>query len=77
MVSDVADLPWPTLTADEWRILADAFKKVVAALRETSPVARIHAFRATRRELDAVAFRLLAVSPALQDVVHGELTRLA
>jgi hypothetical protein len=77
MVSDVADLPWPALTPAEWRSLSDAGKKATAALREKSAVARIEAFRAARRTLDALAFRLLAASPTLQEVVRRELTRLA
>jgi hypothetical protein len=75
--SDVADLPWPALSASEWRELSNASKPVVAALREKSAIVRMEAFRRARREVDRLAFDLLEVSPTLQAVVRSELTRLA
>jgi hypothetical protein len=77
MVSDVAELPWPTLSTSEWRELGNAGKQVVQALQEKSAFARMHVYRAARRELDQLAFDLLEVPTALRTVVTAELTRLA
>jgi N-6 DNA Methylase len=77
MVSDVAELPWPTLSMSEWRDLSKAGKQVASGLHEKSAIARIEAYRRARRELDQLTFDLLEVSKTLRAVVLGELTRLA
>lgn len=68
-------LPWPTLHASEWALLAEAANLVQSALRQDAGASRTLAYREARRSLDDLVLELLKVGPRLRETIASELVR--
>jgi len=76
-ISNIAELPWPSLTATELRVLRSHAQQIRESLKEPTAPDRIQGFHDRRNELDEFAWELLGASPRLRDVVDSETLRLA
>jgi SAM-dependent methyltransferase len=74
LVRDVARLPWPHLSIEEWRQLRDAGRAAAASLA-LSQETRTDAFLAAIRDLDELVYSLLMVASELRQTIGSELIR--
>lgn len=76
-VSNVSELPWPSLSKAELRSLRDYARQIGKALEGSTATDRIQGFRDRRAELDEFVWDLLGASSNLRDIVRLETLRLA
>jgi hypothetical protein len=76
-IRNLAELPWPELTAVELTTLTELSRATEKALCEKTASERILAFRERRLELDDYVFDVVRATEKLRDVVISETLRNA
>jgi hypothetical protein len=69
------ELPWPSLTSEEWACLGKPAEEAEIAMDESPALARTCAYRSARADVDALVFELLEVGARLRTTVDNEMVR--